>query len=226
MVKRKKPSVSQRIKKQKSRVDRKVKKAKKKVSRQVKKTKKKVVRRAKKAKRLLKKKTKVAKRKFKRLKKKTTKKVTRKLKSIRRARAKAVRRSFRRSGIADDGEELNFTRDASQSSATTAYIKEFPEAKGASRPGEPPKMRTGTGRSAIKAQLVTSKRRRHDVSARVYVDKRRAAYMAMWEYRKDGQGRPFLKPSLENNRAMLGGMIGTTLRRKLRKGKRRKARVS
>ena len=52
--------------------------------------------------------------------------------------------------------------------------------------------------------------------ARTYVDKKVAGYMAMWEFRQDGKGRPFLKPAVENNLNMFGAEIGNTLKQQLR----------
>lgn len=83
------------------------------------------------------------------------------------------------------------------------------EDRGASQPGEPPKMRTGKGRDAIKAELRLKGKK---LQSRVYVDKRIASYMAMWEFRNDGKARPFLKPSVENNLSVFGSVIGSELK--------------
>ena len=89
---------------------------------------------------------------------------------------------------------------------------------GASRPGEPPKMRTGKGRSSIKAQLRMSGKK---LNSRVYVDKKIAGYMAMWEFRKDGKGRPFLKPAVEDNKETFGKIIGKEIKQVNRGGKKK-----
>jgi hypothetical protein len=67
---------------------------------------------------------------------------------------------------------------------------------GASFPGQPPRMRTGKGRQSITVELRMS---RGKPEGRVFVDKKIAPYMAMWEYRKDGKARPFLKPAVVDN---------------------------
>jgi hypothetical protein len=89
---------------------------------------------------------------------------------------------------------------------------------GASKPGEPPKMRTGKGRSSIKAQLRVKGKK---LASRVYVDKKVAGYMALWEFRSDGKGRPFLKPSVEDNAGSFGKIIGTELKQANRGGKKK-----
>jgi hypothetical protein len=85
--------------------------------------------------------------------------------------------------------------------------------RGSSRPGEPPKMRTGTGRKSITAEL---RMKGNKAEARTYVDKRIAPYMAMWEFRQDGKQRPFLKPAVEDNLHLLGQEIGNTLKQQLK----------
>ena len=101
---------------------------------------------------------------------------------------------------------------------STARIRQASGDPGASRPGEPPKLRTGKGRSAIRAQLRMSGKK---LTSRVYVDKRTAGYMAMWEFRKDGKQRPFLKPSVENNLDQFGKIIGSELKQANRGGKKK-----
>lgn len=81
---------------------------------------------------------------------------------------------------------------------------------GASRPGEPPKMRSGQGRYAIKAEL---RKRGKQIVSRTYVDKKIAGYMAMWEFRQDGKQRPFLKPGLMNNLRQFQSKVGAELKR-------------
>jgi hypothetical protein len=89
---------------------------------------------------------------------------------------------------------------------------------GASRPGEPPKMRTGKGRTAIKAQLRLKGKK---LESRVYVDKQIAPYMAIWEFRKDGKQRPFLKPAVEDNKETFGKVIGSELKQANKGGKKK-----
>ena len=74
-------------------------------------------------------------------------------------------------------------------------------------------MRTGKGRKSITAELRMNGKK---PQARVYVDKKVAGYMAMWEFRQDGKARPFLKPAVENNLNMFGAEIGNTLKQQLR----------
>ena len=95
--------------------------------------------------------------------------------------------------------------------------------KGASKPGEPPKMRTGTGRNSIRAAEVHGKTLlggKRKPMAKTFVDKRIAKYMAIWEYRKDGKARPFLKPSYNRNKRMLGKLMAAELKKMKRGGKR------
>ena len=155
---------------------------------------------------------KVARRKVQRVKKRAVKAV----KKFRAERRRQYNKRFRRSNITAESGSLGFTSDVSQTSETTAFVRAYPESKGASKPGEPPKMRTGDGRKSIKAELITNQKNAHDIKARTYVDKKIAPYMALWEYRPDGKARPFLKPSLEGNKSLFGAAIGKNLRRKLR----------
>lgn len=109
--------------------------------------------------------------------------------------------------------ELNGSADI-----TGARVRTSNADPGGSRPGEPPKMRTGKGRSSIKAQMRLKGKK---LESRVYVDKKTAHYMAMWEFRKDGQGRPFLKPAVEDNQQELGKVIGSELKQANRGGKKK-----
>jgi hypothetical protein len=95
---------------------------------------------------------------------------------------------------------------------------------GGSRPGEPPKMRTGKGRSSIVAEL--RRKGKHKIESRVYVDKKIAPYMALWEFRPDKKQRPFLKPSVQENLRLLGQVIGQQLRELATAAPRRKAKVT
>jgi len=100
--------------------------------------------------------------------------------------------------------------------------------KGASKPGEPPKMRTGTGRNSIRAAEVHGKTLlggKRKPMAKTFVDVRIARYMAMWEYRKDGTARPFLKPSYNRNKRMLAKLMAAELK-KMRRGAKRTAKVT
>jgi hypothetical protein len=85
---------------------------------------------------------------------------------------------------------------------------------GASRPGEPPRIRTGKGRSAIFAEAKFNGKG-NKVESRVYVDKAVAPYMAMWEFRKDGKQRPFLKPALQQSLAQISPAIANSLQQQL-----------
>jgi len=105
---------------------------------------------------------------------------------------------------------LTLSGDADISGAMTGG---FLEGSGSSKPGEPPKMRTGKGRKSITAELRMKGKK---PQARTYVDKKVAGYMAMWEFRQDGKARPFLKPSVENNLNMFGQEIGNSLKQQLR----------
>jgi hypothetical protein len=95
---------------------------------------------------------------------------------------------------------------------------------GGSRPGEPPKMRTGKGRSSIVAEL--RRKGKYKIESRVYVDKKIAPYMALWEFRPDKKQRPFLKPSVQENLQLLGQVIGQQLRELATAAPRRKAKVT
>jgi len=101
---------------------------------------------------------------------------------------------------------------------SAATVTQASAEAGASRPGEPPKLRSGKGRSSIKAQLRLKGKK---LESRVYVDKKIAPYMAMWEFRKDGEGRPFLKPSVENNKDQFGKLIGSELKQANRGGRKK-----
>ena len=95
---------------------------------------------------------------------------------------------------------------------------------GGSRPGEPPKMRTGKGRSSIVAEL--RRKGKYKIESRVYVDKKIAPYMALWEFRPDKKQRPFLKPSVQENLQLLGQVIGQQLKELATAAPRRKAKVT
>lgn len=149
---------------------------------------------------------------------KTTKAVKRGLKKRRSARKKRLteaRRAERERRRSEERQEIQGSADISQ-----ATIIRASQDRGASQPGEPPKMRTGKGRDSIKAEL---RKRGQKMVSRVYVDKKIAPYMAMWEFRQDGQQRPFLKPGVENNKGIFGGVIGTELRRSSRSKPKQKA---
>ena len=110
-----------------------------------------------------------------------------------------------------------------QVSLEGAVLVESPEDPGASRPGEPPKRRTGKGQSSIKAELF---RKGRQLKSRVFVDKKIAPYMALWEFRNDGQQRPFLKPTIDHNMHLLGKIIGTELRKLATAQPKKKAKVN
>lgn len=125
------------------------------------------------------------------------------------------RRADRASRRAEQREEIGGEVDVS----AAVIVQATPE-RGASRPGEPPKMRTGKGRDSIKAEF---RKRGNKLISRVYVDKKIAPYMAMWEFRQDGQQRPFLKPALMNNLNMIGETVGTELKQSITRAPKRKA---
>lgn len=192
-----------------------VKKVKKVTVKKYKKTKRATVRKYKKVKRAAIRKKKRVVRSLKRTKKRTVKAFKKRSRRINRERTRAFQKQFRRRTLKD---EIDIATTSSRRAASedTAFIEEFAETKGASRPGEPPKMRSGKGRMAIKSQLISHRTKRDNITSRVYVDKRKAGYMAMWEYRRDGEQRPFLKPAMRNNSKMLGSIIGRKLKSKLK----------
>ena len=96
---------------------------------------------------------------------------------------------------------------------SAASIVQASEDRGASRPGEPPKMRTGKGRDSIKAELRRGQPGKGRLTARTYVDKKIAAYMALWEFRPDKQQRPFLRPGIERNADLIGNAMAADLKR-------------
>jgi len=95
---------------------------------------------------------------------------------------------------------------------------------GASKPGEPPRRRTGKGWQSITAELRMKGKK---PEARTFVDKKIAPYMAMWEFRPDDKQRPFLKPAVNDNITLLGREIGDSLRQTLRpQAGKKKAKVT
>jgi hypothetical protein len=74
---------------------------------------------------------------------------------------------------------------------------------GSSRPGQPPRMRTGKGRKSITVEI----RMKGQKPEGVYVDKTVAPYMAMWEFRQDGKQRPFLRPSVMDHLSEYGQQV-------------------
>lgn len=216
---RKKKTAAQRVK---DRTKKYLKRTGKKVQRKAKRTKKAVTRRVKKARRKVTKVSKRAKRQVRRRVKKIRRTARKRLRSWKRSRAKAIRRQYTKRNLSSENPLIGgYTADRTATKENVAFLPDFGNEDGASKPGEPPKKRTGKGQSAIKAQLVSHKTRQHDVAARTYIDKRTAAYMALWEYRNDGEGRPFLSPSFKNNKQLLSAGLGKRLKRKLNKmGKR------
>lgn len=112
-------------------------------------------------------------------------------------------------------QEIKGTFDTSKSRIVQASAD-----PGASRPGEPPKLRSGQGRYSIKAEV---RQRGKQIVGRTYVDKKIAKYMAMWEFRQDGQQRPFLKPGLMNNLRQFQSKVGAELKRAATPVAKRKA---
>lgn len=132
-----------------------------------------------------------------------------------RKRQQAKERARTRMAI---GQEVEFSSirgaQATQSAGDT----------GGSKPGEPPKMRTGKGRSSIMAEL--RRKGKYKIESRVFVDKKIAPYMALHEFRPDKKQRPFLKPSVEENLQLLGRVIGQQLKELATAAPRRKAKVT
>lgn len=164
---------------------------------------------------------------FKASKRKTAKAAKRAIRAVKKTRAKIRKSRKRRQAEARKAAraqqkartQLDLTGDADV--AGSVVIQALGDT-GASKPGEPPKMRTGKGRRAIKAQL---RMRGKKLESRVYVDKKIAPYMAMWEFRQDGQQRPFLRPALMNNLNMIGETIGTQLKQSVGRAPKQKAKV-
>lgn len=217
------------IDKRKRAIRKRVKSTRKTVKRTVKRTRKTLTRKRKKLARLAKRQGKRTRRSLTRKRKSVVRLTKRRGKKIRRAarkrvrtykrnRTKAISRQYTRRNISEADTDLigGYTTDKTKATSDTAFLADYGNDPGASRPGEPPKRRSGKGRDAIQAQLITHKKKASKIAARTYVNKRQAAYMAMWEYRKDGKARPFLKPSVENNRGMLGDIIGRSLKKQLR----------
>ena len=147
---------------------------------------------------------------------KRTAKATRKqTKSLIRRAKKYNRDRIKRRNAARRAKEREFNRLTltGETDLLGVMLLEFRDSSGASKPGEPPKMRKGTGRKSITAELRMKGKK---PEARTYVDKRIAPYMAMWEFRQDGQQRPFLKPAVENNLNLFGAEIGNALKQQLR----------
>lgn len=107
---------------------------------------------------------------------------------------------------------------------TGATLRQSSDNRGSSRPGEPPRMRTGKGRQSITAELRMKGKK---PEARTFVDKKVASYMAIWEFRPDNKQRPFLKPAVNDNITLLGREIGDSLRQTLRpQAGKKKAKVT
>jgi hypothetical protein len=144
---------------------------------------------------------------------KAQKKAARLRERKRKIQARDQKRALRAEQRAKTQLDLTGTADI-----TGARVRTSNADPGASRPGEPPKMRTGKGRSSIKAQLRLKGKK---LESRVYVDKKIAPYMAMWEFRNDGEGRPFLKPAVDDNKEAFGKVIGTELKQANKGGKKK-----
>lgn len=216
---RRKKTASQRARDKTKRF---VKRTKKRVAKSAKRTKKKLVRRAKKTKRQITRSVKRTRKRVKRKTKRIRKAANKRLRTWKRNRAKAIRRQYRRKNLTGEEPLLGgYTSNRKRASADRAFLPDFGNDDGASKPGEPPKKRTGRGQSAIKAELISHKTKQRDITARTYVDKKIAAYMAMWEHRKDGAGRPFLEPSYKNNKKFLAADLSLRLKRKLSRTGRR-----
>jgi hypothetical protein len=160
--------------------------------------------------------------KTKRVLRRASKRTTKTLRAVRRAYREKQRLQRRREREAAAGikrrqraERLAKTRVelSGDVDVTAAVIVQASADRGASRPGEPPKMRTGKGRDSIKAELRRSQPGRGKLTARTYVDKKIAHYMALWEFRPDKEQRPFLKPGVEKNANLIGNAMAADLKR-------------
>jgi len=189
-----------------------------------------VTRKRKAAKKAVTKSVKRVKRSAKRLKKTTLKTTKKRIKSTRKSINRTVKRA-KRSKTAKDFRK--WKRGQTRSTiirgdvdVSGARVTQAGTDPGASKPGEPPKMRTGRGRNSIRAAEVRgtgSYGRKLKPAARTFVDKKIAGYMAMWEFRKDGKARPFLAPSYRANKKILQGVLMGNLKKLKRQGRRRKA---
>jgi hypothetical protein len=147
--------------------------------------------------------------------KRTAKAARKQTKSLIRRAKKYNKDRIKRRNAARRAKEREFNRLtlSGEADLTGVTLLELRESSGASKPGEPPKMRTGKGRKSITAELRMKGKK---PEARTYVDKRVAPYMAMWEFRQDGEQRPFLKPAVQNNLNLFGAEIGNALKQQLR----------
>lgn len=112
------------------------------------------------------------------------------------ARKKVNRKYFKSKRVRRDGRQVT--------------VKEKTDA---SKPGEPPKRRTGAGFRSIEARKVERG------VARTYVNKRKAPYMAMYEYGPPDIRRPFLAPTLEENQRELMQLIVSPVKSRMRRGR-------
>lgn len=119
---------------------------------------------------------------------------------------------------------LRLTQDLDFATIRGAQATQAAGDTGGSKPGEPPKMRTGKGRASITAEL--RRKGKYKIDSRVFVDKKIAPYMALWEFRPDKKQRPFLKPSVQENLTLLGNVIGQNLKQLATAQPKRKAKVN
>lgn len=83
----------------------------------------------------------------------------------------------------------------------------------ASRPGEPPKRRTGRGRRSIQAKKVGR------YEAKTFANKSVAWYFPMYEFGPTRLRRPYLLPALRENKSELARIVVTPVRRRIRRGR-------
>lgn len=95
------------------------------------------------------------------------------------------------------------------------YAKRSGEKTGASKPGEPPKRRTGRGYYSIDAV----KLRGQAGVAKTFSSKRKAPYMAMYEHGPASVQRPWMEPALRENKSELFKIMNTPAKRRLRRGR-------
>lgn len=128
----------------------------------------------------------------------------------RRSRIAAQNREVRARNKALRAKQRNYDKLALEGSVdlSQATLRETSDKVGASLPGEPPRMRTGKGRSSISAEL---RKKGQKIEARTFVDKKIAPYMAMWEFAPPHKRRPFLKPAVADNIHLFSQKIAQSL---------------
>ena len=88
---------------------------------------------------------------------------------------------------------------------------------GASKPGEPPKRRSGKGFYSIEKSRNVGTRKAPE--ARTYTSKSKAPYMSQYEFGPLNQRRPWLRPAFKENTRELSKILTTPAKAVLRKTK-------